>query len=41
MICHRVPEIENVHRILGKLPRKQTEQRSTKRRRVQEKAVAA
>ena len=23
MICHRIPEIENVHRILGKLPRKQ------------------
>ena len=21
MICHRIPEIENVHRILGKLPR--------------------
>jgi beta-N-acetylhexosaminidase len=23
MICHRIPEIENVHRILGTLPRKQ------------------
>jgi len=23
MICHRIPEIENVHRILGKLPRTQ------------------
>jgi beta-N-acetylhexosaminidase len=23
MICHRIPEIENVHRILGKLPHKQ------------------
>ena len=23
MICHRIPEIENVHRILGKLPRDQ------------------
>src|ERR1041384_7147159 len=23
MICHRIPEIENVHRTLGKLPRKQ------------------
>jgi beta-N-acetylhexosaminidase len=23
MICHRIPEIENVHRILGKLPRKE------------------
>ncbi len=23
MICHRIPEIENVHEILGKLPRKQ------------------
>src|SRR5207249_2760944 len=23
MICHRIPEIENVHRILDKLPRKQ------------------
>ena len=23
MICHRIPEIENVHRILGELPRKQ------------------
>ena len=23
MICHRIAEIENVHRILGKLPRKQ------------------
>jgi beta-N-acetylhexosaminidase len=25
MICHRIPEIENVHRILGKLPRSQME----------------
>jgi beta-N-acetylhexosaminidase len=25
MICHRIPEIENVHRILGKLPSKQTQ----------------
>jgi beta-N-acetylhexosaminidase len=25
MICHRIPEIENVHRILGKLPGKQIE----------------
>jgi beta-N-acetylhexosaminidase len=25
MICHRIPEIENVHRILGTLPRKQIE----------------
>jgi beta-N-acetylhexosaminidase len=25
MICHRIPEIENVHRILGKLPQKQVE----------------
>jgi beta-N-acetylhexosaminidase len=25
MICHRIPEIENVHRILGKLPRAQIE----------------
>jgi beta-N-acetylhexosaminidase len=25
MICHRIPEIENVHRILGGLPRKQTD----------------
>src|SRR5213595_4246863 len=24
MICHRIPEIENVHRILGKLPSDQT-----------------
>ena len=23
MICHRIPEIENVHRILGRLPREQ------------------
>src|SRR6059036_3122759 len=23
MICHRIPEIENVHRILGTLPRDQ------------------
>jgi beta-N-acetylhexosaminidase len=23
MICHRVPELENVHRILGTLPRSQ------------------
>jgi beta-N-acetylhexosaminidase len=23
MICHRIPEIESVHRILGTLPRKQ------------------
>src|SRR5438876_448350 len=25
MICHRIPEIETVHRILGALPRKQTD----------------
>src|SRR6266567_5052952 len=25
MICHRIPEIENVHRILGKLPRDQVD----------------
>jgi beta-N-acetylhexosaminidase len=25
MICHRIPEIENVHRILGTLPKKQVE----------------
>jgi len=25
MICHRIPEIENVHRILGTLPREQIE----------------
>jgi beta-N-acetylhexosaminidase len=25
MICHRIPEIENVHRILGTLPSDQTE----------------
>jgi beta-N-acetylhexosaminidase len=25
MICHRIPEIENVHRILSALPRKQTD----------------
>jgi beta-N-acetylhexosaminidase len=25
MICHRIPEIENVHRILGALPRKQSD----------------
>jgi beta-N-acetylhexosaminidase len=25
MICHRIPEIENVHRILDKLPGKQIE----------------
>jgi beta-N-acetylhexosaminidase len=25
MICHRIPEIENVHRILDTLPRKQTD----------------
>src|SRR5207249_2034347 len=25
MICHRIPEIENVHRILGTLPRDQIE----------------
>ncbi len=25
MICHRIPEIENVHRILAKLPRDQIE----------------
>jgi beta-N-acetylhexosaminidase len=25
MICHRIPEIENVHRILGQLPREQTD----------------
>src|SRR5437870_606384 len=25
MICHRIPEIENVHRILGTLPRDQTD----------------
>jgi beta-N-acetylhexosaminidase len=25
MICHRIPEIENVHRILGRLPHKQVD----------------
>ncbi|MEP6603666.1 MAG: glycoside hydrolase family 3 N-terminal domain-containing protein [Spartobacteria bacterium] len=29
MICHRVPEIANVHRILGKLPRAQIERALT------------
>ena len=41
MICHRIPEIENVHRILGTLPPDQTDRALAKRRAVQEKDRAA
>jgi len=39
MICHRIPEIENVHRILAKLPRAQTERAVTSIARFKKKLV--
>jgi beta-N-acetylhexosaminidase len=41
MICHRIPEIENVHRILGTLPRKQVDRALKSVARFKKKLVAA
>jgi beta-N-acetylhexosaminidase len=40
MICHRIPEIENVHRILGTLPRKQIDHTLENISRFKKKLVA-
>jgi beta-N-acetylhexosaminidase len=40
MICHRIPEIENVHRILGTLPRKQIDRALESVARFKKKLVA-
>ena len=39
MICHRIPEIENVQRILGTLPREQIERALASVARFKEKLV--